>query len=149
MARKSLEARAATVWRAGGNPPPPPSELSDEAQQVWVRVAASKSPDWFDDGNLALLESYCDLTARMRAARAALDEAGTTQPGKLGPAPSAELRVVEIINRQLVVLATKLRLTIQSALRGDSGRVSERPKINPLLGGGTSLKVYPGVYSSN
>lgn len=104
---------------------------------MWKTVVAAKPADWWDDGNLLLLESYCDIVVRLRRARVDLDKYGDIQETKLGRGPSAELQVVDKLNKQMVALATKLRLTIQSALRGDSAKVKERgPGIDDNLLGG-------------
>ena len=58
MSRQSAASKAITP--AATLPPyPPPRSLSASAKKIWVKVMAAKGREWFDDGNLDILEVYC------------------------------------------------------------------------------------------
>jgi phage terminase small subunit len=125
--RISPEARAAALWRAGAVPPQPPRHLSRDAKAIWREVVGCRPADFFQPGALHLLEQFCAVVVVQRVI---LDEL-TKDPtnGEL-------VKRAKELGTLSATLAQKLRLSIQSALRGDAGRNAERqPPVNPLLGG--------------
>lgn len=96
---------------------------------------AAKPLGWFDPGSLLLLETYCATFARLRELLALLDE---TPPGEKGAA-YLEQRIMGL-NGSCATLATKLRLTVQSAVDRKSRMLDEvgpgeEAASDPLLGG--------------
>lgn len=138
MSRQSAESRAAASLRSGGAPPPPPKHLSKAEAAVWVEIAASKPPDFFDAGARPLLERYCIATIHARA----LDR----RISKLIKAAAwKEIQEWEkrraLVDTTMATLATKLRLSIQALVdrrsRGllEGGQQGDGNKPDPLLGG--------------
>ena len=135
MPRASAESRAAAALRAGGVRPNPPAGLSLNAADEWRRIVASKPLGWFDAGSLPLLEAYCATLDRLRALHALLLE---TPPNEKGAA-YLEQRIMGL-NGNCATLATKLRLSVQSAVDRksrmlDESGPGEEAAADPLLGG--------------
>ena len=149
MARQSAEARAAATLNAGGVPPPPPRHLSKEAKEVWIAVAASKPPDWFDEGAQLILERMVGeviICRELEQERAELRKfkAPTLKDRAI------KARLMKSVNGQIAMMnqavktsAVKLRLSVQAHVHWANGKNSERgvgrPKgkrrSDPLLGG--------------
>jgi phage terminase small subunit len=130
MPRLSAEARSSSVWRAGGGEHPrAPKHLSREAKGIWREIVESRPADFFSPGSLHLLEQFCVTMVAQRANMAAVE------------ARPFDDEVVERLARLGALLnatATKLRLSIQSALRTESGKNDEReatPAKAELIGG--------------
>jgi phage terminase small subunit len=136
MPRASAEARAAARHRAGGGEPPgPPEWLTEAAAGIWRAICAAKPADWFDAGNRPLLAAYCATLARLRDLHVAL----AAMPVDAKGAAFMEQRVQGMAG-SAVMLATKLRLTVQAAVRRDAGILAEKGPgegvaDDPLLGG--------------
>jgi hypothetical protein len=127
----------AANFRAGRKPPAAPEYLSHEARQYWEGIVAARPVDFFTEGNLQLLEQYCRTLVLLRRASDLLDTIDVADAGHF----AEQVTVVCRLTTMAVMLATKLRLTVQSSIRGDAGIFSERaaPR-SPLLGGNiTSL----------
>lgn len=136
MPRQSAEARGAAAFRAGAAPPAAPKTLSKDAAAIWTDVVASKPVDWFDAGARILLENYCETAVQARALAkrmVSLRKAAAWE----------EMRVWEkrlaLLNRTLVTLATKLRLSVQANVEWEARKNGERgipaKARDPLLGG--------------
>ena len=146
MPRISAEARAAAALRAGGTPPTPPAHLGKDAKAVWIKIAASKPADWFDDGAQVLLERYCETTVQARRIAKRLE--ALMKAGAWKDAKEFEKRLV-LMSQAQTTLATKLRLSVQAIMDRRSGKVGERgvkaSEPDRLLGGqavwGDSAKV--------
>lgn len=135
MPRKSADARG-TLAVASAGTPRAPRELSSEAKAHWKRIVESRPADFFSEGNIQLLAQYCRLLVQLDRATAVVEEVPP-----LGEAFSEAVATMTKLNIACIQLATKLRLTIQSALRGDYAKNGERAKPSPLLGGNvTALK---------
>jgi hypothetical protein len=132
MPRISAEARAAAAFRAGAAPPPAPPNLSRDAATVWAEIVASKPVDWFDPGARILLECYCETSVHARAIAKRLDRWRRT--GTLEEARSWEKRYALLIG-SLVMLATKLRLTVQALIDRRSRAILERGNLEPPRAG--------------
>ena len=134
MPRRSVEALAAAVYRAGGSPPEPPKDLGASARALWCQIAASKSPDWFDPANLRLLRRYCRTAITAEIWHDRLDQAEVGSPASV-----ALCKLVIALNASIGVMAAKLRLTVQNQIDRRSGKLNERGlgDIDPdgLLGG--------------
>lgn len=139
MPRISPEARAAEA-SSGAKYPAAPARLDKAGQALWREIVRSKPVSWWSPGALPLLESYCRASVRLREAEQLLDDAGLTQDGKFGPQPSAELRAVEALNRQIVALSSKLRLSVQAAVERHSGKIDEPGAGDDSLLGGNVTK---------
>jgi hypothetical protein len=96
---------------------------------------AAKPLGWFDAGSLPLLAAYCATLARLRDLHTLL----AATPVDARGAAHMEQRIMGL-TASAVALATKLRLTVQAAVRRDSAMLAERgpgeeAASDPLLGG--------------
>ena len=133
MARQSQEAKAAALWRVAAKPPATPKGLSPEARAHWRRIVGARPADFFTEGNLQLLATYCRTLVQLERATAALE---AVNPVNRPSTYADHVKVVSKLGNLTIALATKLRLTIQSALRGEAGKNAERaPQRSPLIGG--------------
>lgn len=116
--RKSAGSLSVVAGTIDGRPHAP-SDLTNEQKEIWNRVVASESADFFRTGAVQQqLERYCIRSAEV----AWLDE--TIRSAKDDDETSvAELdRLMKMRDREdsaCVTLATKLRLTNQSRYRAD------------------------------
>ena len=139
MPRISAEARSAAAMRAGGAPPEPPAGMTAAAGAVWRRIAASRPPDYFDDGAQVLLESLCNEVVHERRLVKQLEK--LIKAGAWKDAKDFEKRLA--LSRQTKsTLCTKLRLSIQAVVDRHSRKLAERglptteaPAASRLLGG--------------
>ena len=83
---------------------------------MWKSIVECRPSDFFSPGNLELLEQYCETTILLRGVQAELQSA---------PMNAETLKLVKDYTTMCIAMATKLRLTIQSALRGDMKKASE------------------------
>ena len=135
MPRASAEGRAASAYRAGVKRPAAPDWLTPDAADHWRRIIGSKPLGWFDEGSLPLLAQYCEglVLARQLAMHLA-----NTDPAEKGR-QALEVRFMGL-NGSCLQLATKLRLTVQSAVDRksrmlDESGPGEEAAADPLLGG--------------
>lgn len=94
----------------------PPEELTPEQAELWVKIAATKSPDWWNDDSAPLLVAYCQAVTDSRAIEELIrrfdpalieDKAGIDQYDKLLAMRARHAGI-------LATLATKMRLAQQS-----------------------------------
>lgn len=133
MPRKSSEAIAFSLYRAGGKPPSPPPDLSSDAKKLWRQIANDRPADWFNPAALRLLRRFCRTAIYAERLHDALEEAAIGSDGA-----KLLLRQTLAANASLGILAAKLRLSVQAILDRRSGQLSERghnPLEDPLLGG--------------
>ena len=114
MPRKSAESRGVTAIMT--KRPAAPACLAPPAAKLWREIVQSRVPDYFDAGNLPLLQSYCACV-------------GILERTEIGTATHKRLLAC------VVMLATKLRLTVQQNVRRGSGVLDERSSVHRLLGG--------------
>lgn len=129
MPRRSPEARAAIAWRLAesGGHPKAPRHMSTAAKRVWRRIVESKPGDYFHEEHLLLLEQLCEVFVAQQANLRRLAE-DTSDPGAI--------KAVKDLSAILATGARQLRLTIQTATRGDKAQVHEtEPQATSLLGG--------------
>ncbi|HEX2526171.1 MAG TPA: hypothetical protein VHL31_07700 [Geminicoccus sp.] len=138
MSKSSTAAIATGNLHVGGLQPAAPAALNQEARQHWERIVAARPDDYFAEGNLQLLAHYCRTLVLLRRASDLLDTIDAADVGHF----AEQVEIVSRLTTMAVMLATKLRLTIQSSVRGDAGILSERRTSgSPLLGGNiTSLE---------
>jgi hypothetical protein len=108
--------------------PRPPHDLSDEEVEIWVKVAASQTPDWFTDANLPLLAQYCRHSVQARRMAELIEKA--TGNNKLSIQDYGRLLTMQHREtRIMIMLATKLRVTQQSLInhRANKKSVSKKP----------------------
>lgn len=137
MPRQSAEARAAAALRAGGSPPKPPRHLSREAAAIWIAVANSRPPDFFDAAGQVLLGEFCECAVHGRALQKRIQRLRRT--GAWQELVPWERRYAAM-TAALTRLAIKLRLTVQARFEWHDGRIAERGhgragKHDWLLGG--------------
>jgi P27 family predicted phage terminase small subunit len=116
----------AVCWRNHGPPlsdvPEPPHELSPQALEVWIRLA----PDLHAQGVLTawdvdVFASYCDVTARLSAARLTLDAGLLTRGRRDAVVTNPAFRIYrDLIDRQRA-LAQEFGLTPSARSRLSSG----------------------------
>ncbi len=117
MPRISAEARSAAAWRQGGKHPQPPKEFDADEKAVWREIVECRPVDFFQPGALHLLEQLCVATVAARKVAAIVRE----RPGN-----SEAAKLYLSYAHQCAMHCTKLRLSIQSALRTESGKLDER-----------------------
>ena len=138
MARQSAESRAAAALRVGGAPPPPPKRLNKAEAAIWIEIAASKPPDFFDAGARPLLERYCVAIVHGHALDRRIRR--LVKAGAWKEIQEWEKRRV-LIDTTLATLSTKLRLSVQALVDRHSRGLLERgqqpgsKEPDPLLGG--------------
>jgi hypothetical protein len=141
MPRKSPEALAAAAWLAGGKPPAPPNDLQKEERLLWKRIVNARPPDFFMEGNLQLLANYVRTLVQLRRA---MDAVASLDPAVDREAYGQAVGTAAKLNAMVVSLATKLRLSIQSAIRTDSGKNNEGGSADPLLFGSNVTRLTRG-----
>ena len=131
MPRKSAEDIAAARFR--GNPtgqhPQPPATMPPPAAAIWRDIVEARPVDFFAPGSLHLLEQFCRLVIVQRHNLDLVESDATDN--------DALTRVTKT-SAALTTLATKLRLSIQSASRiGEAATKAAEaaPKLDGLLGG--------------
>lgn len=87
-----------------------PDDLQPEARRVWSEVVDTLPPDRFHASERPLLALYCRSMVTAERALTAIDRDGPLIGDKINPA----LRLFDTSVRQVVSLATKLRVTPQS-----------------------------------
>jgi phage terminase small subunit len=144
MPRLTPEARIATNIRTRLQRPAPPANLSPEAKGHWRKIVEARPVDYFKPGNLQLLESYCRTLPLLNKATEVLEH---TRPEDIDLF-ALQSRTVARLTGMATALAVKLRLTVQSTTRTDSGILNEGGGVagrSPLLGGNvTQLRPIDG-----
>jgi hypothetical protein len=135
LPRASAEGRAAATYRAGAKRPASPEWLTEEAAEHWRGIVASKPLGWFDAGSLPLLAQYCEGLVLARQLAVTLANTDPTEKGR----QALEVRFMGL-NGSCLALATKLRLSVQSAVDRksrmlDESGPGEAAAADPLLGG--------------
>lgn len=101
--------------------PEPPRELGKAEARVWSEVVAARPPEWFTDESVPLLKAYCRAT--VSDDKVAAELAKYRRPPDEGPRLQRYVqlqRLQDVLQRRLMSLATKMRLS-QQALRSDRG----------------------------
>jgi hypothetical protein len=109
MARKSTEAK---LIRLLPEYPQPPADLCEQAQGLWRQIVHSWPPKHFKAGSLSLLRTFVEISVMLERLGPKMldgDEVAFEKAAKLATIQST--------------LATKLRLSIQSALRIENARI--------------------------
>jgi phage terminase small subunit len=118
MPRQSAEARSGAAWRdGGGTHPQPPKHLSRGAREVWREIVECRPVDFFQPGSLHLLEQLCVATVAARQIAETVEESPDDQA-----AAGLYLKYMQ----RCAMHCQKLRLSIQSALRTESGKLDEK-----------------------
>jgi hypothetical protein len=117
LPRQSAEARSAAVWREGGQHPQPPKHLSRAAKAVWHEIVDCRPVDFFQPGSLHLLEQLCVMVVASRKIADLVEQ----DPLNKGAADAYTAYV-----QRCAMHCQKLRLSIQSALRTESGKLDEK-----------------------
>jgi hypothetical protein len=139
MPRRSAADLAAERWRSGGLHPKPRRGMGEPARKLWREVVEARPPAFFMSGTQNLLRTFVEVSVALEA----------MGPRMLAAPDDARLlRRMAILANLQVLLASKLRLTVQSVLRGDKAAVWERsepprPERPDLLGGRAAWKDRP------
>jgi hypothetical protein len=105
--------------------------MGEPARKLWREVVEARPPAFFMSGTQNLLRTFCEVSVALEA----------MGPRMLAAPDDARLlRRMAILANLQVLLASKLRLTVQSVLRGDKVAVYERtppvpPSTDPLFQG--------------
>lgn len=91
---------------------------------MWCEIAASRPSDTFDPGAQVLLESFCVTVVHLQGLRHQLERLCRRRAG-IDDAADLEQRIVQM-NKTVMMLATKLRLTVQSSVEWHSRKIGER-----------------------
>lgn len=107
---------------------------SPEAE-MWRDIVGGESADWFNEGDLPLLEAYCRAAANYRKVSADADgQPFTLQGAQGGPISNPIYRVQDMLAKQMATLAVKLRLTQSS--RVTNHQAASTAKKNAKAGDG-------------
>jgi hypothetical protein len=98
-----------------------PTEFSPEAAAIWREVVSSRPVDFFDGGSLRLLGQYCRQMAVADRLSAELDATAVSSDTMTG-----KIKRLAALSASCTTLATKLRISIQSAVHCQSGKISEK-----------------------
>jgi phage terminase small subunit len=128
MPRISPAARAAAIWKTGGQKPRPPKHLSADAKRIWSEIVDDRPADWFRPGSLLMLEQLCEVMVAQRKALMQLAK---------NPNDPDTIRAVKDFAAIVNGTAVKLRLSVQADVDRRSRRVDEKePGADVLLLGG-------------
>lgn len=101
----------------------PPEELTKEQAQVWVKIVKAEPADWFTASTVPLLLQYCRHTIEARRVAELLKK-------PLIPPKEHDryLRMQDRETKNILVLATKMRLTQRSTMnqRGNRKQTATR-----------------------
>jgi hypothetical protein len=137
MPRKSVEQRAAELWRTGNKPPEPPKDLALPAVDLWRRIAGSKPGDYWTPTLCVLLHRFVETAEYADRIAARVGELDVGDPEALALA-----RQMTAANASLGSLAVRMRLSAQNEITPHSrARMSERRSpfnddelLHPLIG---------------
>ena len=106
--------------------PKPPYWLPKIARETWKKIVGSKKPDFFQEAELFLLEQYCMCVETFHQARLEVYPKGEsprlTQSTPQGvEIPSAHLKVMDTQRAAMGMLATKLRIAVNSRVSNHTG----------------------------
>jgi hypothetical protein len=91
--------------------------MSEPARKLWREIVEARPPTFFMTGTQNILRSFVETTLLLEQIWPQLS--ATPDDGRL-------LRRMVILANLQVALGSKLRLTVQSVLRGDKAAVFER-----------------------
>jgi phage terminase small subunit len=114
--RKSAAALQSLALAPLRKPPSPPSGLSPAATDLWQSITKSLPVDFFQPGDLPLLQGYCIATDRKDQIDAAVMREGIVLNGEAHPG----LRISRDEASLMASLAVKLRLCQSSRTRPES-----------------------------
>ena len=133
MPRKSASeiATAAIICPDGGfNRLRPPAGLGADEREVWRDIVASCRSDHFEKCDSPLLVRYCENVVLGRRAAAALTADGPVVGGRTNP----WLIVAEKIDRALVALSMRLRISPQARMRRETtGQKGPGPSVYDIM----------------
>jgi phage terminase small subunit len=115
MPRKSA-ADLAVVQPAGFGRLRPPADLGEAEAEVWRSIVGACDARHFEKSDAPLLVRYCQNVVLGRRAAAAMAEEGPVIMGRA----SAWLTVAEKVDRALVALSMRLRISPQARLRRET-----------------------------
>lgn len=92
----------------------PPHDLTDEETEIWAAVVGAESADWFSPSTVPLLAQYCRHVIHARRV-AELIERATSDPELTAKDYDRLLKMQERESRAIATLATKMRISQQSA----------------------------------
>lgn len=106
-------------------PPKPPERLNKIAQDVWNSITRDKPGNWFDNGNLPLLEDYCNAIVECWRLDEEVELMRSEPPEGYRPDEIITLagrleRSRDMIVKRKLSLAVKLKLSQSSIVRRDN-----------------------------
>lgn len=117
--RKSADHLSVVAGTIDGRPKPP-SELNQEQAEIWNRVVASESADFFRTAAVQQgLARYCVHMAEVAWIDGVIADAKTIESSKTLEDVDRLMKMRARETAAAVTLATKLRLTNQSRYRAD------------------------------
>lgn len=114
--RKSIASMQSTALASMRKPPLPPAGMSNAATDLWNDIACSLPADFFQPGDLPLLQAYCTASDRKNQIDAAILKEGIIHDGEAHPG----LRISREEASLMASLAVKLRLCQSSRTRPES-----------------------------
>lgn len=106
----------------------PPPDLGVDEAEVWERVVATRSVDWWDAGNIPLLEQYCRAVVQSRMLAGQVAAVGVKlAEGRDVIKTYKELRKMQsAISHEITTLARSMRLTQQAQYTKDKAGIASR-----------------------
>ena len=101
----------------------PPGDLGEEEREVWAQVVGACDAKHFQKSDTPLLVRYVQNVVLARRAAAALTAEGAVVAMRVNP----WLTVAEKVDRALVALSMRLRISPQARLRADGMAVKGPP----------------------
>jgi phage terminase small subunit len=114
--RKSAASLQMAALATIRKPPQPPAGLSEAAANLWKGIASSLPADFFQPGDLPLLQAYCTASDRKDTIDALILSQGVMFNGEAHPG----LRISRDEAGLMASLAVKLRLCQSSRTRPES-----------------------------
>jgi phage terminase small subunit len=109
----SMQTHALALTR---KPPAPPAGMNQAAADLWNDIALSLPADFFQPGDLPLLQAYCTASDRKNQIDAAILKEGIIHDGEAHPG----LKISRDEAALMASLAVKLRLCQSSRTRPES-----------------------------
>ena len=105
--------------------PPVPDTFPATSQEakLWREIVNAEAADWFNVGDLPLLEAYCRAFANYRrVTKEAIGAPFVITGAQGGHIPNPIYRVQDTLAKQMAALASKLRLAQSSRVTGHQAK---------------------------
>ena len=110
-----------------------PAAFKDNSPEadMWRSIVSAETPDWFNAGDLPLLEAFCRATINYRKVTLQCTDAPfVVIGGHNNPIQNPIYRVQDTLSKQMAQLASKLRLAQSSRVTGHQAASKARNNNN-------------------